>query len=234
MQISEFANVGAGVGGVFENTNELKVMNYKEAVDEPDGMCWQAEVENEYQQMVANKVFEVVLRKDLPVGTKIVDSVCAMKKKSNGTLHGQMNARGVKQVEGQHYDGTAISSPVTKSATIRIVLTLMMMASMLAHVVDVKGAFLHGEFEDGEVIHMKVLQGFKKHFPEGSVLLLLKCHYGLKQVAKAFWRQLLRVASAMGLKRSNDNAIVGQENDVMELKKALMNQFECKRLRTNE
>jgi len=26
----------------------------------------------------------------------------------------------------------------------------------------------------------------------------------------------------------DDNAIVGQENDVMELKKALMNQFECK------
>ena len=71
MQISELANVGAGVGGGFENTKELKVMNYKEAVNGPDGMHWQAEVENEYQQMVANKVFEVVLRKDLPVGTKI-------------------------------------------------------------------------------------------------------------------------------------------------------------------
>jgi len=120
------------------------------------------------------------------------------------------------------------------------------MASMLAHVVDVKGAFLHGEFEDGEVIHMKVPQGFEKNLSEGSDLLLLKCLYGLKQVAKAFWRQLFRAASAMGLKRStadpclyykwvngrlvmmmswiDDNAIIRQENDVMELKKALMNQ----------
>jgi hypothetical protein len=57
-----------------------------------------------------------------------------------------MNARGFKQVEGQHYDGTTISSPVTSLAIIRIVLTLVIMASMLAHVVDVKGAFLHGEF----------------------------------------------------------------------------------------
>jgi hypothetical protein len=32
-------------------------------------------------------VFEVVLRKDLPAGTKIIDSVCVMKKKSNGTIH---------------------------------------------------------------------------------------------------------------------------------------------------
>jgi hypothetical protein len=88
MQNSEFANVGAGVGGGFENTKELKVMNYKDVVNGPDGVCWQAEVENEYQQMVTNKVFEVVLRKDLPAGTKIINSVWAMKKKSNGMLHG--------------------------------------------------------------------------------------------------------------------------------------------------
>ena len=149
MQTSELANVGAGVGGGFENTKELKVMNYKEAINGPDGVRWQAEVENEYQRMVANKVFEVVLRNDLQAGTKIIDSVWAMKKKSNGTLRGRMNARGFKQVEGQHYNGTTISSPVTNSATITIVLMLMIMASMLAHVVDVKGAFLHGEFEDG-------------------------------------------------------------------------------------
>jgi hypothetical protein len=115
-----------------------------------------------------------------------------------------MNARGFKQVKGQHYNGTTISSParVTNSATIGIVLMLMIMASMLVHVGDVKGTFLHGEFENGEIIHMKISQGFEKHFPEGSVLLLLKCLYGLKQAAEAFWRQLLRAASAIGYKRS--------------------------------
>jgi len=40
MQTSEFANVGAGVGGGFENTKELKVMNYKEAINGPDGKRW--------------------------------------------------------------------------------------------------------------------------------------------------------------------------------------------------
>jgi hypothetical protein len=159
------------------------------------------------------KVFKVVLRKDLPAGTKIIYSIWAMKKKSNGTLCGQMNARGFKQVEVQHYNGTTISSPVTNSATIRIVLTLIIMASMLAHVVDVKGAFLHGEFEDGEIIHM-IPQGFKKHFPEGSVLLLLKCLYKLKQAVKAFWRKLLCAASAMGLKQSSIRTLVGQNAHV--------------------
>jgi len=50
--------------------------------------------------MVANKVFEVVLCNDLQAGTKIIDGVWVMKKKSNGTLRGRMNARGFKQVEG--------------------------------------------------------------------------------------------------------------------------------------
>ena len=84
-------------------------MNYKEAINGPDGVRWQAEVENEYHQMVANKVFEVVLRNDLQAGTKIIGSVWAMKKKSNGMLHGRMNARGFKQVEGQHYDDTKLT-----------------------------------------------------------------------------------------------------------------------------
>jgi hypothetical protein len=75
MQSTEFANIGAGVGGGFKNTNKLKVMNYKEAVNGSDGERWKAEVENEYQQMLTNKVFEVVLQKDLPSGTKLIDSI---------------------------------------------------------------------------------------------------------------------------------------------------------------
>jgi hypothetical protein len=57
MQSTEFANVGAGVGGGFKKTNKLKVMNYKEAVNGSDGKQWKAEVENEYRQMLTNKVF---------------------------------------------------------------------------------------------------------------------------------------------------------------------------------
>jgi hypothetical protein len=85
MQSTEFANAGAGVGGRFKNTKELKVMNYKEAINGPDGEQGKAEAKNKYQRMLANKVFEVVLQKDLPSGTKIINSIWAMKKKSNNT-----------------------------------------------------------------------------------------------------------------------------------------------------
>jgi len=245
----EAANVGAGVGGGFENTQELRVMMYYEAINGPDGERWKAEVENEYQQMLHNIVFETVMIANLPPGTKLTDSVWAMKKKSNGVLCSIINARGFTQVEGQHYDGTTISLPVTNAATIIIVLALMVRASMIAHVVDVKGAFLHGDFEEDKKIHMKILRGFGKLFPERSMILLKKCLYGLKQATEAFWRKLLRAAQAMGLLRSHadpclyykwvegwlgmmmswidDNAIIGKEQDVFDLKQLLMQQFEC-------
>ncbi len=171
--------------------------------------------------MVANKVFKMVLRKDLPAGTKIIDSVREMKKKSNGILCGQINARGFKQVKGQHYNNKTINSPVTNSATIRILLTLMIIASMLAHVVDVKGAFLHGEFEDREIIHMKTPQGFEKHFPEESVLLLLKCLYKLKQAAKAFLETAVTRCKCHGTQTKHGGSLplrerTARHNDVMD------------------
>jgi hypothetical protein len=35
--VSEYINVGAGVGGGFTNTNELRMMKYHEAINGPDG-----------------------------------------------------------------------------------------------------------------------------------------------------------------------------------------------------
>jgi hypothetical protein len=57
---------------------------------------------------------------------------------------------------------------------------------------DVKGAFLCGNFENGEKIYMEVPQGFERFYAKNTVLLLLKTIYGLKQAALAFWRQLLK------------------------------------------
>ena len=80
----ELANVGAGVGGGFENTQKLCVMTCQEAINGPDGNCWKEEVDNEFNRVVKNIVFKVVLKKDLSPGTKVIDSTWAIKKKSSG------------------------------------------------------------------------------------------------------------------------------------------------------
>ena len=45
-QFMEYANAGAGVGGGFKNTNELKPMKYEQAINGPDGEAWKVETSN--------------------------------------------------------------------------------------------------------------------------------------------------------------------------------------------
>lgn len=67
-----------------------------EEFNRPDREAWQAEVDNEHNLMVKNKVWVAVDKTDLPPGTVPIDSTWACKKKSDGTLCGRLNARGFK------------------------------------------------------------------------------------------------------------------------------------------
>jgi hypothetical protein len=77
--------------------------------------------------MIDGGVFEPGKMSKVPEGVKLIDTTWAMKKKSSETLHRRVNVRSFKQIDGQHYDGTSISAPVTNDMTIRIALTIMLM-----------------------------------------------------------------------------------------------------------
>jgi hypothetical protein len=158
-------------------------------------------------------------------------------------------ARGYKQIAGKHDDATSIAAPVTSDTTIRIVLTLLLMASWYRELIDVKGAFLHGNFEEGETLYMAVPEGFEKYYPVGFVLLLLKTIYGLKQAAVAFWKQLIMAFASMNYVRSkadpclyyawtitglvvwiswvDDCLVCGKEAGVKIAKRQMMDRFDC-------
>jgi hypothetical protein len=114
--------------------------------------------------MVKNQVWRAVPKKDVPKDIKFMSSTWAMNKKSNGTYRARLNARGYEQVDGIHYDSSNISSPVTNDATIRIIMVLMIIFKWSAQLVDVKGAFLCGNFKDGEEIFMEVLERFEEFY----------------------------------------------------------------------
>jgi hypothetical protein len=183
--VSEYINAGAGVGGGFTNTNELRVMKYHEAINGSDGKKWKAKVKTEHERMVKSGVFEKVKLNELQSEVKIIDTTWAMKKRGHGTICGRINVSGFKHAEGQHFDALNISAPVMNGMTIKLVMTLMLASGSIAHVVNVKGAFLHSNFKDGEKIYIKIPLGFKEFYDDDTVLLLKKCLYGLKQVAMA-------------------------------------------------
>jgi hypothetical protein len=119
-------------------------MKYHKAINGPDGKLWKAEVATEHQRMTDSEVFEPMKLSKVPKGVKLVDTTWTMKKKSSDTFRGRANVRGLKQMNEQHYDGTCNSVPVTNAMIIRIGLSIMLMRSCIAHVVDVKGAYLYG------------------------------------------------------------------------------------------
>jgi hypothetical protein len=114
---------------------------------------------------------------------------------------------------------------------------------------DVKGAFLCGNFENGEKIYMEVPQGFEGFYPKNYVLLLLKTIYGLKQAALAFWRELLKAFRHMEYGRSkadpclyfrwtalglilwlswvDDCLVGGKDEGVKKAKGQMMELFDC-------
>ena len=175
----------------------------------------------------------------------------AMKQKSNGVRRARMNMRGYEQEENIHYDPSSTAAPVTNDVTIRMMLTLALMAGWTGHIIDVKGAFLHGEFENGEQIYTKIPEGFEKFWdPNIWVWLLMKTTYGLIQAAVQFWKTLLKAMRYMKYNRSradpclywkyegdeglsvwlswvNDCCILGRAEAVLRNKEKLKQLFDC-------
>ena len=140
---------------------------------------WMNSINEEHDQMMKNKVWMVVKKKDIPKNADIIDSTWAMKKKANGQYRARLAAQGFKQTHGKSFEYHDISSPVVHDITVHIVLTILLMSGWAAHIVDVNGAFLLGEFRENEHIYMKVTKGFE-HFYSSNVLLYLpKTLYGV-------------------------------------------------------
>ena len=247
----EFACVGAGIGGGFGNTEELKLLKYKEAMASNDKAKWAEAVNKEFNNMKDYEVWKAVPKEEVPEDAKILTSTWAMKKKANGTFRARLNARGFEEIDGVHYDGASVAAPVTNELSVRMMIVLMLMSAWSALVTDVKGAFLRGEFEQGTPkMYMHIPEGFKEFYPTGYILLLLKTIYGLKEAAMAFWKQMLKAFGYMRFLRSNadpclyykwtaagflivwlswvdDCVCFGQPDDVKESMNELNELFEC-------
>ena len=144
------------VGDDFENTQELKVEKFPEAMVSKDKEGWKKAVNTEHDKFTKYKVWEPVDQDQVPKDAKILTTTWAMKKKSNGTLRARLNARGFEQVEGRHYIEDDKSASVVNEVTVRVVLTLAVMMGWCMKLLDVQGAFLNGRFQRDEVLYVDV------------------------------------------------------------------------------
>ena len=95
-------------------------------------------------------------------------------------------AKGYSQQEGINFDETF--APVARLEAIRIFLAYAAHANFKVYQMDVKSAFLNGEFE--EEFYVQQPPSFEdKKFPD-FVYRLLNALYGLKQAPRAWYETL--------------------------------------------
>ena len=121
----------------------------------PEKPYWIDAVDREHNKFLKYRSVMEVSRDEIPADAKIMDMTWAMKRKSNGTFGARCNVRGFKQIDGEHYLEDDKAAPIVNDVTIRTILTLMLMASYDAWVIDVNGAFLNGNFSNNEKIYVK-------------------------------------------------------------------------------
>ena len=87
----------------------------------------------------------------------------------------------------------SISSPVSNPTTIRTVMTIFASnPNWQAKVIDIEGAFLLGEFTDGEQMYCEIPNGMECVYRAWSdvVLLMQVPLYGTKEASNCFYKKL--------------------------------------------
>ena len=122
-------------------------------------------------------MYEVV---PCPQGQKVVGSkwVFCIKRGPDSTIQKYkacIVAQGLTQIEGINYN--EIFAPVTKFASLRVILALAAECNLEVQQMDIKSAYPNGELK--EEIFMEAPPSFE--IPAGMVLCLIKAVYGTKQ-----------------------------------------------------
>jgi hypothetical protein len=120
----------------------------EEAYSSPDADLWKEAVRSEMVSIMSNKTWKIVKR---PYGCKPIGCKWVFKKKLrlDGTIErykARLVAKVYTQKEGEDFFDTY--SPIARSTTIRVLLSLAASYGLIIHQMDVKTAFLNGELEE--------------------------------------------------------------------------------------
>ena len=112
--------------------------------------------------------------------------------------------KGFNQKQGIDFD--EIFSPVVKMCSIRVILGLVASMNLELEQLDVKTAFLHGDYD--EEIVMEQPEGFKVKGKENMVYKLKKSLYGLKQAPRQWYKKFDSFMMSQEYKRTFSNPFV--------------------------
>jgi len=157
---------------------------------------WQSAMAAEFAALQANHTWTLCPR---PFHRHVIRNkwVYKIKQLADGSIDrfkARLVAKGFEQKNGIDY--TETFSPVVKSSTVRIVLTLAVQFAWPIKQLDISNAFLHGTLQ--EEVYMEQPPGFLDAAHPDFVCKLHKSIYGLKQAPRAWFHCLSTVLLDFG------------------------------------
>ncbi|GJW67336.1 zinc finger, CCHC-type containing protein [Tanacetum coccineum] len=159
---------------------------FDKAMKSQDVTFWKEAINDEMNSIMGNNTWVLT---DLPPGCRPLGCKWIFKRKMkvDGTVEkfkARLVIQGFKQkLEIDYFDTYA---PVARISTIRLLIALASIHSLIIHQMDVKTTFLNGELK--EEVYMNQPLGFIFPRNENKVCKLIKSLYGLKQAPKQ-WNQ---------------------------------------------
>lgn len=129
--------------------------------------------------------------------------VFRIKRNSSGAINRfktRLVAKGFHQQEGHDYFETF--SPVVKSTTIQIILSIVSSKNWTLRQLDMQNAFLHGDLQE-DVFMLQPLDFSHPQLPH-YVCKLNKSLYGLKQAPRLWYMRLYNFFYSFGLHKLKD------------------------------
>ncbi|GJX17444.1 zinc finger, CCHC-type containing protein, partial [Tanacetum coccineum] len=157
-----------------------------EGTRDEDVTLWKEAINDEMDSIMGNNTWVLA---DLPPGCKPLGCKWIFKRKLklDGTVEkfkARLVIHGFKQKLGiDYFDTYALVACIS---TIRLLIAMASIHSLIIHQMDVKTTFLNGKLE--EEVYMNQPQGFIMPGNENKVCKLIKSLYGLKQAPKQ-WHQ---------------------------------------------
>jgi hypothetical protein len=175
--------------------------SYKEAVQSKYAAQWMKAFEEEYQSIIENKSWELVLRSQIPTNSNVIGHKWIGKYKPGygevpARFKDRLTAVGCRQRYGIDFDETF--APVPRSKTVRATLSLMANLDMDIIQIDIKTAFLNATLD--KPVYMTQPEGFIEPDKEDHVCRLPKALYGTKQAPRLWNKRLEEAIRKFGLK----------------------------------
>ena len=188
----------------------LEPRSLAEAKRGSDWLLWEKAIQEELSTLQCAGTWKLV---DAPKETNIVGSkwVFRVKRGAAGNVvryKARLVAQGFSQIPSIDYFDTF--APVARLASIRTVLVFAVAENFETGQIDIKGAYLNGEFTADETIYMRQPPSYQ----QGTMVCQLqKTLYSLKQSGHRWYQRLVEIMMEMKFSRCEVDQVVFYRRD---------------------